>query len=95
MQPDTSPGGGVTVANVAEFFRDLLRSVLAEHRVAVEEQPNITCQYVDSVPEGQRLKPLVGLFPEALQAASGAECTWHCNGWAISRYSWRDFLRAV
>ena len=82
MQPD--PGGVVTVTNLAEFFRDALRGVLADQGTAVEEQ---TEHYVvdmltlfaraehlhESASDGRRLKPLAQMLSEALEAAGTAE----------------------
>jgi hypothetical protein len=84
MQATIGPGSVVTVTNLTEFFRDALRSVLADQRLAVEEQTE--CYVVnmltlfaraehlyESTPEGPRLKPLVQMFAEALEAATRAE----------------------
>ncbi len=74
----------VTVTNLAEFFRDALHSALADQHVAVEEQ---TQHYVvnmltafarsehlyEATPDGARLKPLVQMLADALQAATVAE----------------------
>jgi len=82
MQPDS--GGVVTVTNLAEFFRDTLRGVLAEQGTAVEEQ---TEHYVvdmltlfaraerlhESAPDGGGLKPLALMLSDALEAAGAAE----------------------
>jgi hypothetical protein len=38
MQPNIDPDSVVTAINLMEFFRDALRGVLADQRVAVEEQ---------------------------------------------------------
>jgi hypothetical protein len=76
--------GVVAVTNLDEFFRDALRSVLADQHTAVEEP---TEHYVvnlltlfsraerlyDSTPDGKRLKPLVEMLTEALEAATPAE----------------------
>lgn len=84
MGATTGPGGVVAVTDLAEFFRDALHSVLADQRVAVEEQ---TEHYVvnmltlfaraerlyESTPDGPRLKPLARMLSEALQAATVAE----------------------
>lgn len=84
MGATTGPGGVVAVTDLAEFFRDALHSVLADQRVAVEEQ---TEHYVvnmltlfaraerlyESTPDGPRLKPLAQMLSEALQAATVAE----------------------
>jgi hypothetical protein len=73
----------VTVTNLAEFFRDALHSVLADHRIAVEEQ---TEHYVvnmltlfaraerlyESATEGRR-PALAQMLAEALEAATVAE----------------------
>jgi hypothetical protein len=83
MGATTGPGNVVTVTNLAEFFRDALRSVLADQRVAVEEQ---TEHYVvnmltlfaraerlyGSTPDGQQ-PTLAQMLAEALEAATVAE----------------------
>jgi hypothetical protein len=71
----------VPVSNLREFFRDALHGALEKHHVAVEDQ---TEHYVvnvltlfsrsealfDQTAEGARLKPLVVLLTEALEAPS-------------------------
>jgi hypothetical protein len=83
MRADCGPGRVVTVTNLAEFFRDALRSVLADQRIAVEEQ---TEHYVvnmltlfaraerlyGSTPDGQQ-PTLAQMLAEALEAATVAE----------------------
>lgn len=78
MQPDS--GGVVTVTNLAEFFRDALRGVLADQGTAVEEQ---TEHYVvdmltlfaraerlhESASDGRGSKTLAQMLSEALEAA--------------------------
>ena len=70
------------VANLREFFRDTLHGALQRQHLAVEDQ---TEQYVvnlltlyarsealyESTPEGLRLKPLVAMLCEALEAPDG------------------------
>jgi hypothetical protein len=70
------------VANLREFFRDTLHGTLQRQHLAVEDQ---TEQYVvnlltlyarsealyESTPEGLRLKPLVAMLCEALEAPAG------------------------
>ena len=84
MRHETGPGGVVTVANLAEFFRDALRGALADQHVAVEEQTehyivNMLTLFAradglyESTSDELRLKPLVQMFSEALQAATVAE----------------------
>src|SRR5438105_9307589 len=72
------------VANLREFFRDSLHGALTKQRVSVEDQ---TEQYVvnvltlfarsealyDSTPAGVRLRPLVALLGEALEATCRTE----------------------
>jgi hypothetical protein len=74
----------VPVANLREFFRDALHGALEKQHVAVEDQ---TEHYVvnlltlfsrsealfDQTPEGTRLKPLVVLLTEALEARSPSD----------------------
>lgn len=69
------------VANLQEFFRDALHAALEKQRTAVEDQ---TEHYVvnlltlfsrsealyDQTPDGPRLKPLVVMLSEALEARS-------------------------
>ena len=69
------------VANLKEYFRDALHGALAHQQVSVEDQ---TEHYVvnlltlfsrsealfDRTPEGPRLKPLVVMLSEALEARS-------------------------
>jgi hypothetical protein len=71
------------VANLREFFRDALHGVLERQQLAVEDQ---TEQYVVNVltlfarsealyectPDGLRLKPLVAMLCEALEAPQGS-----------------------
>ena len=84
MRHETGPGGVVTVANLAEFFRDALRGALADQHVAVEEQTehyivNMLTLFAradglyESTSDELRLKPLIQMFSEALQAATVAE----------------------
>jgi hypothetical protein len=84
MQFVIAPGEVVTTTSLPEFFRDALRSVLANQRVAVGEQ---TERYVinmltlfaraetlyESTPDGFGLKPLAQMFSEAFQSATVAE----------------------
>jgi len=74
----------LTVASLREFFRDSLHDALAHQHVAVEDQ---TEHYVvnlltlfsrsealyDRTPDGMKLKPLVVLMSEALEAPSPDE----------------------
>jgi hypothetical protein len=72
------------VANLREFFKDTLHGALQKQHLSVEGQ---TEQYVvnvltlfarsealyESTPEGLRLKPLVAMLCEALEAPAGTE----------------------
>src|SRR5438132_4622189 len=74
----------IPVANLREFFRDELHSALVHQHVAVQDQ---TEHYVvnmltlfarsealyDITAEGTRLKPLVVMLTEALEARSGED----------------------
>jgi hypothetical protein len=84
MQATIGPGSVVAVTNLTEFFRDALRSVLADQRLAVEEPTeyyvvNLLTLFAraehlyESTPDGPRQKPLVQMFAEALEAATPAE----------------------
>jgi len=74
----------VPVANLKEFFKDSLHSALAHQHVAVEDQTehyvvNLLTLFArsealyESTPEGVRLKPLVVMLCEALEAGGAAE----------------------
>jgi hypothetical protein len=74
----------VPVANLREFFKDELHGALEKRRLEVEDQ---TEHYVvnvltlfsrseelyDTTPEGTRLKPLVVMLAEALEAPSAGD----------------------
>src|SRR5215208_3937726 len=71
----------VPVTNLREFFRDELHTALEHQHVSVEDQTehyvvNLLTLFArsevlyDRTPEGMRLKPLVVLLSEALEAPS-------------------------
>jgi hypothetical protein len=84
MQQTESTGRVLTVANLREYFHDALQGALAHQHVAVEDQ---TEQYVvnmltlfarseqlyEHTASGVRLKPLVQMLSEALEAGSAQE----------------------
>lgn len=84
MQQYASNHGVLAVANLREYFHGELHGALAHRRVAVEDQ---TEQYVvnlltlfarseqlfEPTPDGVRLKPLVQMLSEALEAPSALE----------------------
>jgi hypothetical protein len=84
MQQTESPGQVLTVANLREYFHDALQGALAHQHVAVEDQ---TEQYIvnlltlfsrseqlyQQTASGVRLKPLVQMLAEALEARSAQE----------------------
>ena len=72
----------LAVANLREFFRDSLHGALCRQRLAVEDQTehyvvNLLTLFArsealyESTPDGLRLKPLVSMLCEALEAAPG------------------------
>jgi hypothetical protein len=72
------------VANLREFFKDSLHGALVKQHVSVEDQTehyvvNLLTLYArsealyDNTPDGMRLKPLVAILGEALEAPCGAE----------------------
>jgi hypothetical protein len=74
----------VPVANLREFFKDTLHGALVKQHVAVEDQTehyvvNLLTLFArsealyESTPEGTRLKPLVVMLGEALEAPHAAE----------------------
>lgn len=74
----------VPVANLREFFKDTLHGALVKQHVAVEDQTehyvvNLLTLFArsealyESTPEGTRLKPLVVMLGEALEAPRAAE----------------------
>src|SRR5579862_2644018 len=84
MLNGSSPTRVVPVANLREYFKDELHGALEKQQVAVEDQ---TEHYVvnlltlfsrsealyDCTPEGTRLKPLVVMLTEALEAPSSGD----------------------
>src|SRR5450755_3103279 len=81
MPETTSSTGLVPVANLREFFRDALKSTFAKQRLTVEDQTehyvvNLLTLFARSealyerTPNGTRLKPLVVMLSEALEAPS-------------------------
>ena len=72
------------VANLREFFKESLHGALVKQHVSVEDQTehyvvNLLTLYArsealyDNTPDGMRLKPLVAILGEALEAPCGAE----------------------
>ena len=70
------------VANLREFFKDTLQGALRRQHLAVEDQTehyvvNLLTLYArsealyESTPDGLRLKPLVAMLCEALEAPAG------------------------
>src|ERR1700758_4676837 len=69
------------VANLREFFRDALHGALEKRQLAVEDQTehyvvnlltlfSLSEELYDATPDGARLKPLVVMLSEALEARS-------------------------
>jgi hypothetical protein len=76
--------GVVPVTNLREYFHDALQGALAHQHVAVEDQTEhyvvnlLTLfarseQLFERTPDGVRIKPLVQMLGEALEAPTGAE----------------------
>lgn len=76
--------GVVPVANLVEFFRDHLHGALVRQRISVEDQTehyvvNLLTRYArsdalyETTPEGRRLKPLVQMLTEALEARTAGD----------------------
>jgi len=72
------------VANLREFFKDSLHGALTKQRVSVEDQTehyvvNLLTLFArsealyDNTPEGMRLRPLVAILGEALEATCSTE----------------------
>jgi hypothetical protein len=81
MPESTTSIGLVPVANLREFFRDALQSTFAKQHLSVEDQTehyvvNLLTLFARSealyerTPSGTRLKPLVVMLSEALEAPS-------------------------
>jgi hypothetical protein len=81
MSETTSSTGLIPVANLREFFRDSLQCAFARQRLTVEDQTehyivNLLTLFARSealyerTPNGTRLKPLVVMLSEALEAPS-------------------------
>ncbi len=84
MRHQANSRGVMTVSNLEEFFRDALHSVLADQRVAVDQQTERyvvnmltlfarTEQLYDSSPGQRDVVPLAQMLADALQAATVAE----------------------
>src|ERR1700738_5298593 len=74
----------VPVANLREFFKDALHGALVKHQLAVEDQTehyvvNLLTLFArsealyDRTAEGTRLKPLVVMLADALEAPSSGD----------------------
>ncbi len=81
LEPGHEATRVVPVANLQEFFRDHLHSALERQHVAVEDQTehyvvNVLTLFArsdalfEATPEGPRLKPLILMLTEALEARS-------------------------
>jgi hypothetical protein len=84
MQESEDSHRVMTCANLREYFHDALQSALAHQRVAVEDQTEhyvvnlLTLfsrseQLFENTPDGVRLKPLVQMMSEALEAPTAQE----------------------
>jgi hypothetical protein len=84
MQDPEHSGQVLTCANLREYFHDALQSALAHQHLAVEDQTEhyvvnlLTLfsrseQLFEQTPDGVRLKPLVRMMSEALEAPSAQE----------------------
>jgi hypothetical protein len=84
MQQSEHNGGVLTVANLREYFHDALQGALAHQHVAVEDQTEhyvvnlLTLfsrseQLYEPSTSGLRVKPLVQMLSEALEAPSAQE----------------------
>jgi hypothetical protein len=84
MPNETRETSVLAVANLREYFHDALNGALAHQHVAVEDQTQhyvvnlLTLfarseQLFEATPEGPRLKPLVQMLAEALEAPTSAE----------------------
>jgi hypothetical protein len=84
MQHSEHDHAVLTVANLREYFHDELQGALARHKVAVADQTehyvvNLLTLFARSeelfeqTPDGVRLKPLVQMLTEALEAPSALE----------------------
>jgi hypothetical protein len=84
MQDSQHSGQVLACANLREYFHDALQSALAHQHLAVEDQTEhyvvnlLTLfsrseQLFEQTPEGVRLKPLVQMMSEALEAPNAQE----------------------
>jgi hypothetical protein len=84
MQQSGSNEGLLTVSSLREYFHGALQQALAHQRVAVEDQTehyvvNLltifarTEQLFEQTPDGVRLRPLVQMLSDALEAPTAAE----------------------
>ncbi len=83
MQQAESAGRVMTVGNLREYFHDALQGALAHQHVAVEDQTEhyvvnlLTLfarseQLFEPAADGMRIKPLVQMLSEALEAPTRA-----------------------
>src|SRR5262245_738019 len=81
---DTASSRVVPVANLREFFHDALQGALERQHLAVEDQTehyvvNLLTLFArsealyDQTPDGTRMKPLVVMLTEALEAPSATD----------------------
>lgn len=84
MQQSGTDGQVLTVGNLREYFHDALQGALAHRQLAVEDQTehyvvNLLTLFARSeelfepTPDGVRIKPLVQMLSEALEAPTQAE----------------------
>jgi hypothetical protein len=84
MPNDDHDTGVLAVSDLREYFHDALNGALAHQHVAVEDQTQhyvvnlLTLfarseQLFEATPEGPRLRPLVQMLGEALEAPTSAE----------------------
>ena len=84
MQQTESKEGVLTVASLREYFHDALQKALAHQHVAVEDQTEhyvvnlLTIfarseQLFEQTPDGVRLRPLVQMLSDALEAPTALE----------------------
>jgi len=84
MQDSEHSGQVLACANLREYFHDALQSALAHQHLAVEDQTEhyvvnlLTLfsrseQLFEQTPDGVRLKPLVQMMSEALEAPTAQE----------------------
>ena len=107
MSGDGSRHKVIAVGNLQEFFRDALNAAMSHQKLSVRDHTehyivNLLTLFArtdalyETTPKGARLKPLVVMLAEALDAPTPAGAQSRvCNAWATCHCSLRVSLPAA